>query len=148
MDPLALSRLRALSDAVARPGEDVLGRLLQIFIEDSRARLTVLQAAAAKGDVVEGARMAHNMKGAAANMGALRVVAAAVAVEACCRSQLDAVPRSASRVGEFTDTASRVGELSTGSSPGGDEFAAQVTTLAEALEESWPELRRSFARRE
>ncbi len=38
LDPAALERLRALAVAVARPGEDVLGHLAGLFIDDSAQR--------------------------------------------------------------------------------------------------------------
>ena len=123
LDLAALAQLRALADDVARPGEDVLGRLLQIFVEDSAARLVTLQAAWTAGDAAAAARAAHNLKGAAANMGALRVVAAAVVVEAACR---------APPAGAASDS----------------DLAAGVATLAAALDEASQELRRSFGQRE
>ncbi|MDP2344304.1 MAG: Hpt domain-containing protein [Deltaproteobacteria bacterium] len=120
LDPIALERLRSLADAVARPGEDVLGHLVQIFVEDSDARLQVLEKACTDGETAAGARAAHNIKGAAANMGALRVVAAAVVVERACRASPPAL-------------------LILGSA---------VETLGRELKDAVVALRRSFALRE
>lgn len=89
LDPATLERLRALAVAVARPGEDILGHLARLFIEDSGQRLTALRAAWAAGKADDAARAAHTIKGAAANVGAVRVVKAAVAVEAACRGAVD-----------------------------------------------------------
>jgi HPt (histidine-containing phosphotransfer) domain-containing protein len=117
LDPVALERLRSLAGAVAKPGEDVLGHLVQIFVEDSDARLRVLEAAVAAGQLVDAARAVHNIKGAAANMGALRVVAAAVVVEASCK----AAPVASARI------------------------PAEVAVLASELKAAAIALRRSFA---
>ncbi len=82
LDPGALERLRALADSVARPGEDVLGHLAGLFIEDSSLRLQSLREAWAGGHADAAARAVHTIKGAAGNVGAVRVAAAAVVVEA------------------------------------------------------------------
>jgi HPt (histidine-containing phosphotransfer) domain-containing protein len=89
LDPGALERLRALASAVARPGEDILGHLSRLFIEDSGQRLSTLKEAWARGAADDAARAAHTIKGAAANVGAVRVVAAAVVVEAACQGAFD-----------------------------------------------------------
>lgn len=89
LDPKALERLRALATSVARPGEDILGHITRLFIDDGAVRLAALREAWVEGRVKDAARAAHTIKGAAANVGALRVVAAAVAVEARCEGSFD-----------------------------------------------------------
>ncbi len=89
LDPAAIERLRALAVAVARPGEDICGHLTTLFTEDSAARLVSLREAWAAGRTADAARAAHTIKGSAANVGAVRVVEAALAVEAATAGSVD-----------------------------------------------------------
>jgi HPt (histidine-containing phosphotransfer) domain-containing protein len=81
VDEAVIQRLRALRDQVARPGEDVLGELLALFVNDTAVRLQTIRAALASGDA-EGRRLAaHALKGSAGNVGARRVAELAAHVE-------------------------------------------------------------------
>jgi HPt (histidine-containing phosphotransfer) domain-containing protein len=55
--------------------------LIAVFLPDARLQLEKLQAALASGDAVEVRARAHRLKGAAANLGAFGVQAAAAALE-------------------------------------------------------------------
>ena len=81
LDPAVLRQLRAVAAQAARPGEDVLGTLLSLFADDARSRLGQLRAAAKANDLESCSRLAHAMKGAAANMGAISVVERALEME-------------------------------------------------------------------
>jgi HPt (histidine-containing phosphotransfer) domain-containing protein len=81
LDPSVLRQLRAVAGQASRPGEDVLGTLLGLFANDARTRLQQLRGAAHDNNNEACARLAHAMKGAAANMGAVRVVELALAIE-------------------------------------------------------------------
>jgi HPt (histidine-containing phosphotransfer) domain-containing protein len=104
LDDDIVRRLLDLRASVARPGENMLGELLRLFATDSASRIAALRAAVAADDE-EAIRMtAHALKGAAANMGALRVVGLAQRLE---RDQpartLDAVDALERFVLEATD---------------------------------------------
>lgn len=105
LDPAAIERLRALAVAVARPGEDILGHLSTLFIEDSASRLTALREAWAAGHTKDAARAAHTIKGAAGNIGAARVVAAALAVERAVEAAAGVDDRLLQRLADELDTA-------------------------------------------
>jgi HPt (histidine-containing phosphotransfer) domain-containing protein len=81
VDDVVIQRLLALRDAVAKPGEDVLGDLLRLFARDSDTRLAMLRAALAAKDEEGRKNAAHALKGAAGNVGAKRVAAIAAHVE-------------------------------------------------------------------
>jgi two-component system sensor histidine kinase/response regulator len=85
LDAAAIGRLRHLAEAVAQPGEDLIGQLVGIFVEDSRTRFAELAAAWRRGDSAVACRAAHTIKGSAANLGASRVVLLARAIEQLCR---------------------------------------------------------------
>jgi len=72
LDPATLDRLRALNE----PGEpDIVNELLTLFLDDAPARLAAVAAAQEAGDAQGLQRGAHGLKGAAANVGALRLQA-------------------------------------------------------------------------
>src|ERR1051325_828999 len=81
VDDVVVSRLLALRDQVAKPGEDVLGELLVLFERDSVTRLEALHQALAARDADAKKNAAHALKGAASNIGAARVAAWAAHVE-------------------------------------------------------------------
>ena len=89
LDETALRRLRSLAESVARPGEDVLGDIAVLFIDDSQARVAALRTAWAAGHSVDARRHAHTLKGAAGHVGAVFVVKAAGAIEADCARPVD-----------------------------------------------------------
>lgn len=81
VDDLVIRRLRTLRDAVARPGEDVLGELLALFERDAWLRVKAIEEAVAGGNGEARRQAAHALKGAAGNVGAARVAATAGHVE-------------------------------------------------------------------
>ena len=89
LDSATVARLRQLAESVARPGEDLIGRLVDIFVTDSRTRFTDCGRAWREADHVVAGRAAHTIKGSASNLGANRVVAAAKVIEEACRMAAD-----------------------------------------------------------
>lgn len=81
LDEDIVRRLLELRVSVARANEDVLAELLRLFQTDSSTRLATLRDAVARQDPQSAKRTAHALKGAAANLGALRVVAFAQQIE-------------------------------------------------------------------
>jgi len=77
-----------LADGLARAGDDreFYRELLDLFLEDARQRLTRLESALSAGDLQEVAATAHGIKGAAANLAALRAREIACAIESRGRS--------------------------------------------------------------
>ncbi|MGM0574785.1 MAG: Hpt domain-containing protein [Myxococcota bacterium] len=78
LDTAVLESLRALAEGDDGFMEEVLG----LFLEDTIPRLTAIREALARGDSAEAARVAHALKGSAANVGAIRLRDTAAAVEA------------------------------------------------------------------
>lgn len=78
LDEIVVKRLSELRRQVQRPGEDLLGELIGLFERDSASRLAVLHAAPSATDRRQAA---HALKGSAANLGAARVAARALAIE-------------------------------------------------------------------
>ena len=72
-----------LAEGLARAGDDreFYRELLELFLEDARQRLTLLESALAAGDLREVAATAHSIKGAAANLAAGRAREIAYAIE-------------------------------------------------------------------
>ena len=85
LDSATVARLQHLAETVSRPGEDLIGRLVDIFVDDSRTRFVECGHACRAGDHVVAGRAAHTSKGAASNLGATRVVAAARIIEESCQ---------------------------------------------------------------
>ncbi len=61
--------------------EELLSEVLEGFLDDLPSQLTALNAALVAGDLEAVARGAHTVKGAAANVGAMKLSAAALALE-------------------------------------------------------------------
>ena len=61
--------------------------LLQMFVEDTSARLVVIKDAIANADFLEVEQQAHHLKGASANVGATPIHTAATALEQKMRAQ-------------------------------------------------------------
>jgi HPt (histidine-containing phosphotransfer) domain-containing protein len=78
LDDVVVRRLRELRAQVQRPGEDLLGELIGLFERDSAGRLETLRVG--QGATVR-RQAAHALKGSAANLGAARVAARALAIE-------------------------------------------------------------------
>jgi HPt (histidine-containing phosphotransfer) domain-containing protein len=82
LDAAALDRLRQLNV----PGEpDVLTEVLDLFCRDVPPRLSRLAAAADAGDMAAAERVAHSIKGSAANIGARALQEASRVVEDAAR---------------------------------------------------------------
>lgn len=86
LDVATVTRLRALAESVARPGEHLIARLVEIFTTDSRTRLVDCRAAWHADDHIVAGRAAHTIKGSAGNLGAHRVVEAARVIEEACKA--------------------------------------------------------------
>ena len=90
LDESVITALRQLASAAAHPGEDLLGELIGLFARDAVARVAAIEVAWRARQPREAARAAHTLKGAAGQVGALRVVAAAQAVERLTEAAFDA----------------------------------------------------------
>jgi HPt (histidine-containing phosphotransfer) domain-containing protein len=83
LDPAIVEQLRML----ARAGNsELLARLEVAFARDTPTRLAALRSAIANGDHDAVAFNAHTLKGSAANLGAIHVVAACKAIEGAAES--------------------------------------------------------------
>jgi HPt (histidine-containing phosphotransfer) domain-containing protein len=77
LDPEAISSLRELS-----PGDDTfLKEIIQIFLEDTPARINDARVTLAAGDAVAFIRAAHTIKGSCGNLGAERLRRTAERIE-------------------------------------------------------------------
>lgn len=81
LDDDIVRRLLELRASVARPGENLLAELLRLFATDSAARIAALRTSVELHDDDAIRMAAHALKGAAANLGALRVVGLAHRLE-------------------------------------------------------------------
>ncbi|HRI80795.1 MAG TPA: Hpt domain-containing protein [Opitutaceae bacterium] len=110
IDPQALDNLRALN-----PGDndEFLRELAAIFLEDTPKRITELDASLAAGDSGIFTRAAHSIKGSAANLGAMRLRAAADKLEHYSRKEgLTAVDEMVAAIkAEFTQAAAELKRL-------------------------------------
>lgn len=78
LDPEVVDQLRAL----ARAGNpDLLNRLQASFARDTPVRLRALRTAVASGDTDAVAFNLHSLKGSAANLGAIEIVATCEQIE-------------------------------------------------------------------
>lgn len=78
IDPDAIANLRSLSPD---GGDEFLIEIIGIFTADTPERLAELDASLAGGEAERFVRAAHSIKGSAANLGALRLRAAAEQLE-------------------------------------------------------------------
>jgi histidine phosphotransfer protein HptB len=78
LDPAIVEQLRMLASA---GNSELLARLEVAFARDTPTRLAALRSAIANGDYDAVAFNAHTLKGSAANLGAIHVVAACKAIE-------------------------------------------------------------------
>ncbi len=85
LDAATVARLHVLADNIARPGENLIARLVDIFVTDSRTRFVECCAAWRAEDVIVAGRAAHTIKGSASNLGANHVAAAARVIEQVCK---------------------------------------------------------------
>ena len=93
--------LRAEQEAL---GEEIVADIVRVFRTQGQPLLDALLAAARAGEHAECARLAHKLRGAAANVGAGRLAACAGTLE-------DALKRDPSRAAGVEDLAERAGEL-------------------------------------
>lgn len=110
IDPQALDNLRALN-----PGDndEFLRELAAIFLEDTPKRITELDTSLAAGDAGTFTRAAHSIKGSAANLGAMRLRAAADKLEHYSRREgLTAVDEMVTAIkAEFAQAATELKRL-------------------------------------
>jgi HPt (histidine-containing phosphotransfer) domain-containing protein len=83
LNPEAIDALRAVSPD---DGGQFLTELIDIFLEDTPARLVEFQRCATSGDVATATRAAHSIKGSAGNFGAVPLAKLAAALEATAKS--------------------------------------------------------------
>lgn len=84
VDASALLGLRALQ----RPGQpDIVGRIVERFLEETDERIAALHAAVAAGDPHAIERAAHALKGIAGTVGANEILSLAVQLEQIGRDQ-------------------------------------------------------------
>jgi HPt (histidine-containing phosphotransfer) domain-containing protein len=100
LDAAALDRLRDLNE---EGGPDLVVEVLTLFLDDAPARVEVVDATLAAGDAPGLERAAHGLKGAAANIGARRLVAVCHQLERLGAGGLlpDAAPGVAALRAEF-----------------------------------------------
>jgi HPt (histidine-containing phosphotransfer) domain-containing protein len=71
----------------------LLGELVEIFLQDLPDRLRRMRAGAGHGNLLDIQRVAHDLKGSCATLGAQRASALAGTLEAACReARVEAVP--------------------------------------------------------
>lgn len=83
--------------------EELVAEILDSFLAETPAQVAAVVDAFQRGDAVATERLAHRVKGAAANLSAVRLQRVAGAIEAACRaSQLDAAARLVAQLdGEY-----------------------------------------------
>lgn len=67
--------------------EEDFADLVQTFIDDSKQRIVLMQAAQTNNDNANGFEFAHALKGASATLGAMQLVALSEQLESACRRQ-------------------------------------------------------------
>ncbi len=87
LDPRAIADLRALAEAQSKPGSDLLTQIIDLFQRAALGYENDLRGAFARADQEGVARAAHALKGAAAQLGARQVEAAADAVCVAARTK-------------------------------------------------------------
>ena len=95
------SLLESLRELQGDGKPDILDELIELFLSDVPLQLAELREAAEAGEPHSVERIAHTLKGSAANMGALRMKALLAELEEIGRSEeLGAAPERISRVEE------------------------------------------------
>ncbi|MDB5540998.1 MAG: hypothetical protein JWQ89_2725 [Devosia sp.] len=91
IDPVVFDRLRRHQGKTG----DLTARLAELFVRDTGTRLTELRDAVHRADAPAVARMAHAIKGSAANLGAQLMVRICAAIETHAEAaELDTIPAS------------------------------------------------------
>jgi len=67
-------------------GQEFLLELIDVYLDDTPARLAILQKAVEAGDIAELIRQAHTLKSSSANVGAMELSALAKALELAGRN--------------------------------------------------------------
>jgi two-component system, sensor histidine kinase and response regulator len=86
-DPLDRSALARLGELQVEGEPDILIELIEIFLTDVPPQIVALREAVEAGDAYSVERIAHTLKGSAANMGAERVAAICAKLEWSGRSE-------------------------------------------------------------
>jgi HPt (histidine-containing phosphotransfer) domain-containing protein len=81
LDDSIVGRLQALQKTSGRTSVELFGELVSVFGSDGRERVAGLRTALTRDDSAGAARLAHAIKGAAANTGTARLAEAARRVE-------------------------------------------------------------------
>ncbi len=84
IDPAAIDSLKAINPD---DGGEFVREIIQIFLEDTPARINELDEALASHDVAKFVRAAHSVKGSASNMGAMLVKETAEELEKRSRDE-------------------------------------------------------------
>lgn len=79
LDPEIIEGLRALGADME--DDAFLQEVIDIYVEDTPKRLIEIHESLAAGEATRLTRAAHSIKGASANLGAIKVIAAAKALE-------------------------------------------------------------------
>ncbi|MGE0434814.1 MAG: Hpt domain-containing protein [Planctomycetota bacterium] len=91
LDPSILNSLRELE----KPGENLVGEIVDLFISDVPRRLGRLSTAIATGDIKVVGEMAHSIKGSCGNIGAIALQSLCQTLETAAKA--DAAPDAAAQ---------------------------------------------------
>src|SRR4051794_30438806 len=80
-DVVDMAVLEGLEGAQIDGEPDIVVELMQLYIEDSAVKLAAMQRHTVENDGVPLSRLAHNLRGSSANLGARRVAALCVELE-------------------------------------------------------------------
>lgn len=84
--PLDLSAIEALRSLSPDTDGSFLRELIEIYLQDTPARLAELEAALARGDAPVASRAAHTIKGSSSNFGAANLAHLAQQIELLCKA--------------------------------------------------------------
>jgi histidine phosphotransfer protein HptB len=105
IDPEAIENLRALTP---EDPDSFLRDIIEIFLDDTPARLAELRKSLAENDRSTFTRAAHSIKGSASNLGAIQLRAISSELEQ--RGKTENVPDLASRVADLETAFAQVRE--------------------------------------
>ncbi len=88
--PMDLTHLRELVGG----DDEVMGEILDLFLEDAPRQIAALGEAITRGDWDEARRLAHTLKGSASNVGAEPLRQAAWSLEQCSKGEVKEEPES------------------------------------------------------
>ena len=101
IDHSVLEQIRAIEP----PGEDLVGNIIQLFIDESARLRKCLAEAVNDGDCAAVQKYAHSLKSCSANVGALQVASLSHAMESAGRDQ--EIPRQSELLGQLTEDLER-----------------------------------------